>query len=394
VLGPLIGGFLTDSISWHWIFYVNMPLGAVALYIAWRYLPSVHGEPPTRNLDYAGAIVFAVGVFFLLLGLTNKQSAEWTDVSVGGYLLIAAALTPLFLWIESRAAEPIIPLELFRNRNYSVAILATFLSAIAFFGAIVFLPRWFQFVEEVSATLSGLYLLPLMGGVIIGSVAGGALVSMTGRYKWLVTGAMVSLVVGLFLSTGLTGTTELPTAWIWMFLCGLGVGPTLSVFTIVVQASVPFSRLGVATGNLTFFRQIGASVGLAIVGTVFADSFVTRLGPELTTAGVPAPVVGLIEQFSTTTDRDLTQVSEVSLEDQLAAIPALAGLVDQVVAGIHEAFSLAIADTFWVGLAVTLLAMAVAAIGLKDLPIPSLGRADASERAEDVEATLPPPSLA
>ncbi len=373
VLGPLIGGWLTDGFGWHWIFFVNLPLGLVTLGIIYRLLPSVHGEPPTRNLDYRGAVVFAVAVTFLLLGLTNKQSGDWADVGVGGFLLIAALLTPLFVWIESRAAEPIVPLELFRVRNYSVTIVATFLAAIAFFGAIVFLPRWFQFVAEVSPTESGLYLLPLMSGVIISSVGGGIIVSKTGRYKWLVTGAFLVLAIGLFLSTGLSATTSLPVLWAWMFVAGLGVGPSLSVFTIVIQASVPFSRLGVATGNLTFFRQVGASVGLALVGTIFADSFVGRLRPELVAAGVPETTVGMVEQFSTSSGGDLTQVGAVSLAEQLAQVPPLAGIVDEIVAGVYQAFSLAVADTFWVGFVVTLVAMAVTAIGLRDLPIRSFG---------------------
>ena len=372
VLGPLLGGWLTDGFGWHWVFFVNLPLGVVTLAIIYRLLPSVHGEPRTRDLDYLGAAVFAVAVVFLLLGLTNKQSGEWTDFAVGGFLLIAAAITPLFLWIESRAAEPIVPLELFRVRNYSVTIAATFLAAIAFFGAIVFLPRWFQFVQEVSPTESGLYLLPLMGGVIVSSVGGGVIVSKTGRFKWLVAGALAVLSVGLFLLTGLQASTQMPALWLWMFIAGLGVGPTLSVFTIVIQASVPFDRLGVATGNLTFFRQVGASVGLALVGTVFADSFAGRLRPELITAGVPEATADMAGQLINSGGRDLTQVTDVPLSVQLAQLPPLAGIVDQVVAGIYQAFTLAVADTFWIGLAVTLVAMAVVTLGLQDKPIRSL----------------------
>ena len=236
IIGPLLGGWLTDNLSWHWIFLVNLPIGAVTLYIIWRYLPSVHGEPATRNLDYLGGAVFAVGVVFLLLGLTNKQTAEWTDVSVGGFLLVAALLTPVFLFIESRAAEPIVPLELFRNRNYSVTILATFLASIGFFGAVIFLPRWFQFVEGASPTESGLRILPLLAGVIISSILSGALVSRTGRFKWVVTGALAIMTVGILLFTGLGARTDLPVLWGWMFVAGLGVGPTLSVFTIVIQS--------------------------------------------------------------------------------------------------------------------------------------------------------------
>jgi MFS family permease len=310
---------------------------------------------------------------------------------VGGFLLIAAVVTPVFLWIESRAAEPIVPLELFRVRNYWVTILAVLLTAIAFFGAIVFLPRWFQFVQEVSPTESGLYLLPLMAGVIISSIGSGILVSRTGHFKWLVTGALVVLAIGLYLSTGLNAETDMPVLWLWMFISGLGVGPTLSVFTIVIQASVPFERLGVATGNLTFFRQIGASVGLALVGTVFADSFNDRLRPELVAAGVPEATAGMVDQFTSSGGGDLTQVTATPLPEQLGQVPQLAGIVDQVVAGVYEAFSLAVGDTFWIGLAVSLVALAVVGFGLADRPIRFLGEAGAEDEAEP---QVPPPALA
>ncbi|HZW00930.1 MAG TPA: MDR family MFS transporter [Candidatus Deferrimicrobium sp.] len=391
IIGPLLGGWLTDNLSWHWIFLVNLPIGAVTLYIIYRYLPSVHGEQPTRDLDYLGGLVFAVGVVFLLLGLTNKQTADWTDVSVGGFLLIAAVLTPVFLFIESRVAEPIVPLELFRNRNYAVTILATFLAAIGFFGAVIFLPRWFQFVQGVSPTESGLQILPLLAGVIISSIAAGALVSRTGRFKWILTGALAIMSVGILLFTGLGARTDLPLLWAWMFLAGLGVGPTLSVFTIVIQASVPFSRLGVATGNLVFFRQIGGSVGLAVVGTIFAQSFASRLQPSLLEAGVPAQQAAAVAAMSAS-GSDLTQVGGVSLPEQLGQVPALQGIVDQVVAGIYQAFSQAIGDTFWLGLAATLVALVVVTIGLRDVPL--LGRGEAAGTGEELEGQILPAALA
>jgi EmrB/QacA subfamily drug resistance transporter len=391
IIGPLLGGWLTDNLSWHWIFLVNLPIGAVTLYIIYRYLPSVHGEQPTRDLDYLGGLVFAVGVVFLLLGLTNKQTADWTDVSVGGFLLIAAVLTPVFLFIESRAAEPIVPLELFRNRNYAVTILATFLAAIGFFGAVIFLPRWFQFVQGVSPTESGLQILPLLAGVIISSIVAGALVSRSGKFKWILSGALAIMSVGILLFTGLGARTDLPLLWGWMFLAGLGVGPTLSVFTIVIQASVPFSRLGVATGNLVFFRQIGGSVGLAVVGTIFAQQFASRLQPSLVEAGVPAQQAAMVADMAAK-GSDLTQVGGMSLPDQLAQVPPLAGVVDQVVAGIYQAFSQAIGDTFWLGLAATLVALVVVTIGLRDVPL--LGRGEAAGPGEELAGEMLPPAFA
>lgn len=391
IVGPLLGGWLTDNLSWHWIFLVNLPIGAVTLYIVYRYLPSVHGEPPTRNLDYLGAFVFAVGVVFLLLGLTNKQTAGWTDFEVGGYLLIAAVLTPVFLLIESRAAEPIVPLELFRNRNYAVTIAATFLAAIGFFGAIIFLPRWFQFVQGASPTESGLQILPLLAGVMLSSIVAGAMVSRTGKFKWILSAALAIMAVGILLFTGLGARTDLPLLWGWMFLAGLGVGPTLSVFTIVIQASVPFSRLGVATGNLTFFRQVGGSVGLAVVGTIFAESFASRLEPSLVQAGVPAEQAVIVAEMASG-GGDLTQVGGVSLADQIAQVPPLQGMVDQVVAGIYQAFSQAIGDTFWFGLAATLVALVIMTIWLRDAPL--LGRGEVAEPTEGAMRDLAPEAFA
>jgi EmrB/QacA subfamily drug resistance transporter len=382
ILGPLLGGWLTDSVSWHWIFYVNLPIGAVVLSIIYRFLPSVHGERPSRQLDYIGAVVFTVAVTFLLLGLTNKQSADWASFEVGGYLLISAVVGAIFLAIESRVAEPIVPLDLFRDRSYAVTILATFLAAIGFFGAIIFLPRWFQFVQGISPTESGLQTLALLAGLILSSIISGALVSRSGRYKWIVTGALGIMAVGILLLTGLTSRTDLPVLWAWMFITGFGIGPTLSVFTIVIQSVVPFDRLGVATGNLTFFRQVGGSVGLAIVGTLFAESFSARLIPSMETAGVPPDVAGRVAFFASSgAGGDITQVGGSALTDQLAQAGVPASLVDAIVAGIYEAFSLAIADTFWFGLVTTLIALAVVAVGLREVPLRGLSRTPTAEEA-------------
>ena len=162
------------------------------------------------------------------------------------------------------------PLDLFRNRSYAVTILATFLAAIGFFGAIIFLPRWFQFVKGVSPTDPGCRRSRCSRASSSARSSPASSSRRTGRYKWIVIGALAMMSLGMFLLTGLTSRTDLPVMWAWMFITGLGIGPTLSVFTIVIQSVVPFDRLGVATGNLTFFRQVGGSVGLAIVGTLFA----------------------------------------------------------------------------------------------------------------------------
>jgi EmrB/QacA subfamily drug resistance transporter len=372
ILGPLLGGFLTENFSWHWIFFVNIPIGLVALWIIYRFLPTVHGEKFTRNLDYLGAAVFAVAVSLLLIGLTNKQTMDWSEPWVGGAILASLVIGGLFLLVESRAAEPIVPLELFRNRGYAVTILTAFLTAMGFFGAIVYLPLWFQTVKEVSPTESGLQTLALLAGLILGSIVSGAMVSRTGRYKWLIAGALVCMILGMYLMTGLTATTPLPMLWAWMFLTGLGIGPAFSVLTIVVQSVVPFERLGVATGNLTFFRQVGGSIGLAIVGTLFANGFTTQLVPQLTVAGVPADVAAGLGASGAT--GDFTQVGGNVRDAVTAGLPAqLQVFADQIVQGIYEAFSLAIAGTFWLGVIMGIIALVAVVVALPEVTLRGMG---------------------
>jgi EmrB/QacA subfamily drug resistance transporter len=393
VVGPLVGGFLTEQIHWNWIFYVNIPIGLVALFVISRLLPTMKTERATRNFDILGGIIFTVAISFLLVGLTNKQFGDWTDPTVGGFILAGLIGTVLFILAEARAKEPIIPLDLFRNRTYTSSMISTFFASFAFFGAIIFLPRWFQFVHGFSPTNSGLAALPLMVGLIFSSIVSGLIVSRTGRYKWLLVGAIIVMAISTALMTQLTSTTDLAIVWFWMFIAGLGVGPTFSVFTIVVQNAVPFSQLGVATSNLTFFRQIGGSVALAIVGTIFGSTFLEQIGPQLGTAGVPAQVVAGFGQATSSGALDFNKLTGVG--DLGAAILAAtpeafrAGIqpfIPQIVTGIHQAFSLAVAQTFWIGVAAAIVA-AVAAAFMIEHPL----RAGAPVTAP---ATAPAPGKA
>jgi EmrB/QacA subfamily drug resistance transporter len=383
LLGPALGGFLTDNYGWHWIFYVNIPIGIVSLLVLARLLPTVKRPDATRDLDYLGAAVFTFAISALLVGLSNKAFTdqatgrlhEWTDPVVGGLVLVGLALSAVFLVIESRAKEPIVPLDLWRNRTYAASILSTVLISFGFFGAIIFLPRWFQFVAGSSATESGYQVLPLLVGLIVSSIVAGIIVSRTGRYKIVVLSGLVLMTIGIVLMTYLHADTPLPTLWLWMFVTGLGIGPTLSVFTIIVQNAVPFRQLGVATSNLTFFRQVGGSVGLAITGTVFGTSLVEQLPTQLTAAGVPAPLVSqLANDGSSALDR-LTGVGTDLGQQILAAVPAqfrdlVEPFIGQIVFGIHEAFTIAITHAFWVGVVATVLAF-VMALALREIPLRS-----------------------
>jgi EmrB/QacA subfamily drug resistance transporter len=370
VAGPLIGGFLTENVGWHWIFYVNIPIGIVALIVIQRLLPTVKTASASRNFDLIGGSIFTVAMVFLLVGLTNKQFNDWTDPTVGGFVIIGIVGTLLFILAEARAKEPIVPLDLWKGRTYSASMVSTFFAAFAFFGAIVFLPRWFQVVENFSPTNSGLAALPLMIGLIASSIVSGLVVSRTGRYKWLLVGAIATMGVATLLMTQLTKDTPVPIVWLWMFLAGLGVGPTFSVFTIVIQNAVPFRQLGVATSNLTFFRQIGGTVALAFVGTVFGSTFQELLPTKMLSSGVPPAVLqdfGAAFATGKIDSNTLTGVGNVGQRIS-AAVPSAGPYIDQVLTAIHDAFSLAVAQTFWIGV-IGSIAAVVAAVAIKEIPL-------------------------
>jgi EmrB/QacA subfamily drug resistance transporter len=373
IIGPALGGLLTDNISWHWIFYVNIPIGIVSLIVVARLLPTIKRAGASRNLDLPGAAVFTVAITALLVGLTNKQSGDWTDPAVGGLIAIAAVLGALFVAIEARAAEPIIPLGMFRNRTYTASIMSTFLVSFGFFGAIIFLPRWFQFVNGSSATESGYQIFPLLVGLIGSSIVSGILVSRTGRYKAIILAGLGIMSVGLVLLTQLRADTPLPVLWSWMFVTGVGIGPTLSVFTIVVQNAVPFQQLGVATSNLTFFRQIGGSIGLAISGTIFGTRLFEEIPRQLTAAGLPQQAVDQFANAGTAAMDNLVGVSDDLGAQILAIVPpafqdAVRPLLPSIVGGIHEAFSLAVSSAFQLGVVTTVGALIVA-FAVRELPL-------------------------
>jgi EmrB/QacA subfamily drug resistance transporter len=377
IIGPALGGLITDTFSWHWIFYVNIPIGLVSLYLIGRLLPTVRITLAARNFDLLGGALFTVAMAFLLVGLTNKGFTNatthslnsWTDASVGGFMLVALVGIVLFVLAEARAREPIIPLGLFRIWTYSSSMIATFFASFAFFGSIIFLPRWFQFVEGYSATASGYAALPLLAGLIGSSIISGQIVARTGRYKWLSVVSLAIMGLGAMLMTQLTAATPLPVLWVWMFVTGVGLGPTLTVFTIIVQNAVPFHELGVATSSLTFFRQIGGTIALAIAGTMFETAFSDQLVPQMHAAGVPAPVVAGIQQASASGGFDLNQVSGVGLDlgkAILAAVPqqaqaTIAPFIPNIASGIYGAFSAAIAQTFTIGIVAAVIAVVVAA---------------------------------
>ena len=387
LIGPAIGGLITDTVGWHWIFFVNVPIGLISLVIISRLLPAIKRPDAARNIDYLGAAVFAVAISLILIGLTNKGTGEWTDPAVGGLILAGLLITAVFIWIESRAADPIVPLGLFRIRNFSVSVTAMFFAAFGFFGAVIFLPRWLQTVGGASATISGYNLLPLVGGLIVSATMSGQIVARTGKYKILMLVSLVMLAVGLVLMTNLTAETPRPVLWFWMVIAGLGIGPSFAVFTLVVQNSVNAARIGVATASLTFFQQIGGTIGLTFAGSLLATRLVSEIPKQLVAAGVPQQVV---DGFARGGGVDLTGTGDLG-QRILASVPPaqqpqIAPLIPAIVHAIYEAFSVAIAATFWVGVVGAVIAVIAVAFMHEEPMRATFDVAETADSAEPVTA--------
>ncbi len=364
LIGPALGGWLTDTFSWHLIFYVNLPIGLISIAIILLELPTIKGRA-NQKIDFLGALVFAAGIIPVLIGLTNVQTNAFATPEVAGLISLGLVLLGLFLFIEAKVQEPIIPLELFRNRTFAAAAAASFFASFGFFASIIFLPRYFQTVLGETATNSGYATLPLLLGVIISSVAAGQIVARRGRYKSLILGAILLVAAASLLLTNIKADTD---PWLlrgWMFLAGLGVGPTLSVFTIVVQNAVPFKFLGAATSNLTFFRQVGGSVGLALVGSYFGGQLATTIPTELAKA---APT-GTFDPFFSAIGGNLAQLTNVGGKfDQaligLIPVQYLDAFFNAIKAGIADA----IGSIFWLSVVASLVAF-VAATLIEEIPL-------------------------
>ena len=366
IIGPLLGGFITENISWHWIFYVNIPLGILVIAAFIRFFPNIQPVRVKHQLDYLGMTTLVLCVVSLIMGLSWGGVYDWGSPHVIGSLALSAVLLPVFLVVESRAPEPIMPLGIFRSRVVDVAVVARFCIGMGMFGTIIFVPLFFQVVLRQSATNSGIVLMPMMLGMVVGSTLSGQAVSrLGGHYRIQALIGLAVMSVGIYLMSGMTAKTTYASAALNTAVTGIGMGIALPLFVIAVQNAVPYRIMGVATSSVQFFQSIGQAVGLAVFGSIMTTHFASNVASHMTSEIADALA------SSGTTMSSLGSTLEAVLLDpkELAQLqPLLGSQMEPFLQIVREALASAITDVLVIGTGVIIAAFVVT-LFLKEVPL-------------------------
>ncbi len=361
VFGPTLGGWITDSFSWRWIFYINLPVGILATFALFFAFPYFRPEGVKRVIDYAGVVTLLGGLVPLLLALTWVTDYGWGSPRVVGLLVVAVVMLVAFVLAEARAVEPLLPLSLFRDRIIALSTVTVFLTGMAMFSSILFIPLFMQTVIGVSATQSGSLLTPMMVIWSVGSIGAGQIVARVGRYKALVLFGLAIMTLGLLLLGRLGAGASRLVVVEDMLLIGLGMGLTMPIFTLIVQNAAPQRQIGAATAAVQFFRQIGGTVGAAVFGSIMLTRYKVHFDGAVP-QGTPSAAL--------TAFKNPLQLAQAlpQLKDQFAAFPNGAQLLQTLLANTRDALVYAITGVFLISAILSLVAFAVN-FWLKEIPL-------------------------
>ncbi len=369
LFGPTLGGYLTDTVGWRWVFWLNLPVGGTALAVLLATFPAQAGPSRRRQIDYAGAVLVTAATLPLLLALVWAGSVfPWASPQVLGLLGLAAVLYGLFGWVERRAAEPILPPELLRDRIIVVGLVVVTLSGMAMYGLIVYLPLFVQGVLGLSPTEAGAVMTPLTLAVVVSNITSGQLIARTGRYRRIALGGLALLAFGVGLLVLMSPATTAATMLRNEIVAGLGLGFIFPVFTIALQNTAPHSRLGVVTSALQFCRSIGATLGVALMGSLLASRFTVEMVQRL-----PA---GLEGQLGDAGWAELLNPQMLVQPGQAEAVretfvrlgPPASLVADSIVGSQRVALAGALHDAFLLLLGVSVVAF-TATLFLREIPL-------------------------
>ena len=365
VVGPVIGGYLTDNVGWRWVFYVNVPVGALAIAAVALTMPKVAHKASWRDIDFLGAFTLATGLVPLLVALSITRDHDIFSPEVLGLLLVAAVVLVGFFFIERRTPHPMVPFTLFRNRTFSVSVITGFFVAFGMFGAITYVALIYQGVLGIPATNSGLLITPLMVGLIGSSIVTGQLMTRIPRYRYLGTVGITVMGIGLWLLGQVTTSTEQVEVVRDLVLVGIGLGTTMPLYLNAVQSALPREYLGVSSSQMQFWRNIGGTVGIAILGAVLSHELPDKIRAAVASVSLPPQAQGAIGASG--------NVQAIFDPAQIAATraalpPQLQPVFDQLLLAIRGALASALHDIFVVGALVLIVAL-VASVFLEDVPL-------------------------
>jgi MFS family permease len=388
VIGPALGGWLTDNATWRWVFYINLPLGVVALAFIGFLMPKVVSTIKDKVIDYWGAGLLVSSLVPLLLALSwGGRQYAWNSTAVIGLLAFGTISLLGFLWAEHKAKEPILPLSLFKNSVFATSVIITFLTAAAMFGAIVFIPLFGQLAQGISATDSGTILTPLMVGLIGASVVSGQIIARTGKYRFLAMVGVALLVLSLLWLAQITPSTTHLQLIIRMVVLGASLGLIMPVFNIAVQSAFDRTKMGVVTASTQLFRSVGGTVGTAVLGAVFNNTLAHNAAGLSGTAYAQAAAA----KGANVTDPNLVQgllspEGQAKVHAQLAALPPAAQApatqaFADFLTGAKDAFASAVAHVFLISAVVAGVALIVS-LFIKEVPLHRTAKPKRGARAK------------